>query len=497
MLDLPSSGSRGRAGHRRLRGAWLSVVAVAGVLALGVPTASVAAVRAGGSPSASAQTTAAQTTRAYQTTKQYVTRFWSRWIYFSQQQANLRAFGPDQLIGPAIPMGPQFRLVNAINDDTIYASSLYTDLRLGPAILTIPPTPDVYSILPLDGFGATFNSVIPAQTPGTYALVLKGWRGRLPRGVTKVVVPYPVTEWLFRADKYSSTGVNMIAEATKFRLGLRMTTLAKYMADPNSGAPEIRPLFPTFAFSFKVFQDISATVTPNAFLRLMQRAVHSPDTQPMYKSDLQLSAAFDKDFAAAQQAARRGNPVPLATIDAAVRSAYREIDAHYRTHYTPGTKWVHFNNFAAWGTAYLDRAAATEYCQYCNTSATAGYYDGFVDESGQTLNGARHTYTLTFPAGDIPQAKRFWSLTAYVPHTIELVRNPAKKYVVASYTPGLVKNPDGSITIYMAPTRPAGAPMANWLPVPRRDFSVMLRVYGPTGNTASPTYAPAPITVAP
>ena len=144
-------------------------------------------------------------------------RFWPRWISFVQQTANIAALGPNQLIGPTIPMGPQFRIVNAINDDTIYASSLYTDLRSGPVVVTIPATPDVYSILPLDVFGNTFSTSIQPQTPGTYALVLKGWRGTLPRGVTKVVVPYPVTLWLFRADKYSSTGVNMIPEAAAFR----------------------------------------------------------------------------------------------------------------------------------------------------------------------------------------------------------------------------------------------------------------------------------------
>jgi hypothetical protein len=30
---------------------------------------------------------------------------------------------------------------------------------------------------------------------------------------------------------------------------------------------------------------------------------------------------------------------------------------------------VHFNNIAAWGTAYLDRAAATEYIQYRSGAA--------------------------------------------------------------------------------------------------------------------------------
>ncbi len=34
---------------------------------------------------------------------------------------------------------------------------------------------------------------------------------------------------------------------------------------------------------------------------------------------------------------------------------------------------------------------------------------------GRARNGALHSYRLTFPAGEIPQAKRFWSLTAYTP----------------------------------------------------------------------------------
>ncbi len=161
------------------------------------------------------------------------------------------------------------------------------------------------------------------------------------------------------------------------------------------------------------------------------------------------------------------------------------------------TNWIHQPNFAAWGTDYLARAAGTEFIQLGNNFAAAGYWDAFTDGVGQTLNGARHSYTLTFPAGDIPQAKRFWSVTAYVPGTVELVPNPADKYLVASYTPGLVTNPDGSITITMAPTRPAGVPMANWLPVPRTPFSVLLRVYGPTGNTLNPDYLPPAITPTP
>ncbi len=513
MLDLSSSGSRGRAGHHRPwlsrlalavsrpRGAWLRVIAVAGLiagaLALSAPTASVAAERAAGAQPAgsAAQATAASAASAAQTAEQYVIRFWPRWISFAQQSLITRIHGADTFIGPQ-GMSPLYSAVVAINDDTLYCSA-FVDTRLGPAILTIPATPNVYSLLPLNVFGDTFNTSIKPQTPGTYALVPPGWRGTLPRGVTKVTDPYPVTLWIIRTDKYSSTGVNMTASAAAFRAALHMTTLAKYEADPASGAAKIVPIVPSFAVPFKVLEGLAVTRTPNAFLRQTQRAVADPSTAPMYASDLQLSAAFNQDFAAAQQAARRGNPVPLARIDAAARAAYRALNERWNSHVVPGTHWVHFTNIAAWGTAYLDRAAGTEYIQYGNNEAAAGYWDASVDGAGQTLNAARHGYTLTFPAGDIPQVKRFWSLTAYVPGNIRLVRNPANKYLVASYTPGLVTNPDGSITIYLAPTRPAGAPMANWLPVPRGQFAIVLRAYGPTGNTANPDYAPPAITPTP
>ena len=101
------------------------------------------------------------------------------------------------------------------------------------------------------------------------------------------------------------------------------------------------------------------------------------------------------------------------------------------------------------------------------------------------------------PAGAIPQAERFWSLTAYIPPGITLVPNAAQRYAVAAYTPGLQTNPDGSITIYIQHNPPAQTLMPNWLPVPQGPFSVLLRVYGPQGNTSSSRYVPPGITSAP
>jgi hypothetical protein len=483
-----------RAGHRRPwfarfaltarppGSALLRAVVAVAALAVAAPAASMASERAGSSPWVGA---------ADQTTSQYMIRFYPRYLTYAQQTLTSHTQGANQLIGPAT-MGPQYNAVVAINDDTLYASA-FVDLSHGPMVLTIPSTPVTYSLLTLDVFGSFFQTSITPQMPGTYALVLAGWQGTLPAGLTQVTVPYPTTLWIFRADKYSSTGQNMIEQANAFRASLHLTSLANYETDPASGAAHILPIVPRFALSFKVAADGAIQADPKTFLRTLQRAMHSPTTAPLSASDLQLSQAFARTFQAAAQAEQRGEHAPMLRIAAAARRAWGMIVSHWLTH-VGATNWVHFDNIANWGTAYLDRAAANEYIQYGNNASAAGYWQAFRDGKNHLLNGAAHAYRLRFAPNQIPQAKRFWSLTAYVPSTVELVPNSAHKYVVARYTPGLRKNPDGSITIYMQPTPPTNAPIANWLPVPKGPFSVILRAYGPVGNTASPTYVPPPIT---
>jgi hypothetical protein len=158
---------------------------------------------------------------------------------------------------------------------------------------------------------------------------------------------------------------------------------------------------------------------------------------------------------------------------------------------TGQTHWIHFRNVAHWGDNFLDRASISEYLQQSNGINTAAYYHTFSSGDGSPLDGSDPDgYVLTFPAGKLPDAKRFWSVTAYTPDAIELVPNCEDKYLVASYTPKLTYNFDGSLTIYMSARQPANAPNANWLPVPKGKFNIVLRVYGPAGDVANNTYVP-------
>jgi hypothetical protein len=406
----------------------------------------------------------------------YTVRFYPR--FFTYVQQNLGQ--PNLLSGPD-GMGPLYGAVPAPNNDTVYAN-FFLNLAQGPEIFTIPRTRVTYSLLTVDMFGSAFQTNIQKQTAGTYALVPPGWHGTLPRGVTEVPVPYTNTVWIIRADKYKS-GQNVIDQANTFRNSLRLASLAAYEKDPLSGATQVQPLRSYYPRA-KAIADQAVQSHTTAFFRTLQVALRSPSTAPLSASDLQLSAAFNRVFAAANAAARHGNDGPLNVLIRAARTAHAMIIDRFVSN-TDQHRWVYFDNIAAWGTAYLDRAATTEFLEFSNTAATSGYYTAFTDGNGVTLNGSgSRAYRLTFSPAQIPQAERFWSLTTYDPRGMTLIPNSASKYLVASYTPGLRTNTDGSITIYIQATPPASRLMANWLPVPRGPFSLVLRVYGPEGNTS-------------
>jgi hypothetical protein len=471
MLSSPCRRPRRRATRRCLAAAAASILS-AGALATAA--------------SASQAATAATSSRYYSTALNYTVRYYPRYMtYFQQTLA-----GANHSVGPN-RVGPLYGFVVSINVDTIY-SSFYLNLSHGPEILTIPKTDVTYSLLTLDVFGDVFKTTIQPQTAGTYGLVPVGYTGTLPPGVTEVQVPYPVTTWIIRADKYSSTGQNQTQQASAFRATVRLASLPTYETDPSAGATTIAPQS-NYALRMKAIADDAVRFHTTRFFRVLQAALHSSDTAPLTNSDLRLSRSFNRLFTAANTAARHGNRGPLSQMIRGARAAHAMIIHTWMSH-VDRNHWINFNNFGNWGTAYLDRAAGNEYIQYGNDTTTAGYYSAFTDANGTTLNGSTQpAYRLTFSKRQIPEANRFWSLTAYLPRGNTLVPNAAKKYEVASFTPGLVRGRDGSVTIYIQTKPPAQALRANWLPVPRGPFDVLLRVYGPKGNTATGHYVPPAI----
>jgi hypothetical protein len=419
----------------------------------------------------------------FNTTLAYVVQFYPLW--FTYYQSLLPS--PNRLAGPN-RISPIYHYVVAINVDTLYASS-YLDLTAQPVILKIPSTTVRYSILMLDPYGDIFDAGIPPKTAGTFALTGPGFTGTLPAEVTPIAMPLDFSSLIFRADKFSPAGEDQTPEAQAFRTSLKTQTLSEYVNNPSGGTktkivPEI-----FLAAPFKTTADDLIAHAPIAFLRQLQRAVESDKTPPFSPYEQALSNRFNSLFA--------NRNMNRSEFSDGAQAAHELILDRYLTHTdwtrTP-TNWIHFTNIGDWGNQVIERSSITEFIQYANDINSAAYYHVFKDANGKPLDGSNpRGYVLTFPKGQLPEADRFWSVTAYTPEAIELVDNPADKYAVASYTPGLQPNPnteDGPVSIYMARQLPAGVPMANWLPIPPGAFNVMLRVYGPEGTVADNTYVP-------
>jgi hypothetical protein len=423
----------------------------------------------------------------YNTAYNYVVTFYPRWFTWIQP-----AGGFNGLIGP-VRISPIYQAVVAINDDTFYASAFFS-LTNEPVVVTVPSTTDVYSVLVLDQYGNVLPGITAAQPgqPGAvYWLTGPGWSGTIPPGVIQVQPGVNNGEILFRADKYVKNGnvyQDMRQEAQNFRRNICLIPLSKYQPCPKAGQAQIVPEA-VFGVSYKNLAVSLIANQPIWFLDLLQKAVLSPTTQPLTPDEQTLSDSFNALFS------DRSNWPQMA---AGTKAAHVDIDYNYVTHTLTGTSWVNFTNIGTWDQTfqgYLDRSGITDYLQFGNNASAAAYFHAFADGNGIPLDGSAHDYILTFQQGEQPNVSRFWSVTAYLPRTIELVPNSVNKYVLAGYTPGLVTAPDGSVSIVMAVNKPAGVPQANWLPIPKGPFNIMLRAYGPQWNQDEDPYVPPLIQV--
>jgi hypothetical protein len=422
-------------------------------------------------------------TEAFATTVAYVSQFYPLWFTYNQSRfaSHNRLVGPDKVT-------PFYQIVVAINVDTLYAST-FLELAAQPVVLTIPSTATNYSILTLDAYGDIFDTGIQAGTPGAYGLTGPGFTGTLPSGVTPIAMPLDFSVLIFRVDKFSG-GEDQTAAAEQFRASLKIQALCDYTntqcpgGAPHSTSGGTTLILPeaAFAIPYKTIADTLIAKEPITFLKQLQTAVASSNTPPLSTEAKALSDLFDRLFG--------GGGSRQWDFSAGAQAAHKLILERYLTNTGP-TNWITFTNIGDWGDDVVARSSITEFIQYGNGHKTAAYYQAFTDASGGALDGNKgQTYVLTFPAGQQPQANRFWSVTAYTPQAIELVSNTADKYEVASYDSGLVTNADGSLSIYLANQLPSGVPMSNWLPIPKRQFNVMLRVYGPEGSVEANTYVP-------
>jgi hypothetical protein len=375
------------------------------------------------------------------------------------------------------------------NNDTLYTMG-HLDLAGGPLVLHVPVVPDhrYYSFEFMDPYTNVFHYIGTRTTgdgAGTYLVAGPSFKGRTPAGMRLIRAPYRLA-WI--VGRTLVNGPGDLAAVHKIQDGYRLIPLAGYLKSglrwraPRPKRIVKTPLKLTEPTGLQFFDQLGTALAENpppardhAILSQLRTVGIGPGLQPSHEN---LSAAV----VAGLTAAADGGPAHVAALKLSVAAS--SAIAH-------GGWFVPPAYTGDYGTNYPFRAVVALNGIAANRPAEAMYIVGVTDSTHTLLNAA-DDYVIHFPAGHLPPARYFWSLTMY-DQNFYLVPNALNRYELASHTAGLKRNPDGSLDIYIQHTPPAGHE-SNWLPSPASGrFEVTLRLYGPEASALRGRYTYPPI----
>jgi hypothetical protein len=401
----------------------------------------------------------------------------------SQSDAPLNQLGSARQLATA-----RNQVIVQPNNDTLYTMA-HVDLSAGPLVLHVPKVAHhrYYSFEFLDPYTNVF-AYIGTRTTGdgaaTFVITGPRFRGSLPPGLRRIRSPYE-RAWL--VGRTLVHGARDLSAVHKIQNGYRLLPLADYVKFGLAWRPRRPARIVTKAKKYTeprgvAFFDALGTALaenrPPARDRAILKELRTVGIGPgLHPSKEHLSAAVLSGLAAA---ANRG---PAYVYSLRESLATQSVLAN--------NGWfVPARDIAAYGTDYTLRAVVALNGIAANRPAEAMYIVGVTDSTHSFLNGG-HDYVLHFPAGQLPPARYFWSLTMYS-QSFFLVSNPINRYELGSHTAGLKYNPDGSLDIYIQHAAPPGHE-TNWLPAPTGQFEVTLRLYGPLPSALERHYVYPPI----
>ena len=153
-----------------------------------------------------------------------------------------------------------------------------------------------------------------------------------------------------------------------------------------------------------------------------------------------------------------------------------------------GNGWRSTPNGAQWGTDYLSRLATAKSNIFENTPNETKYFYRDLDAKGQQLFG-KNAVSITFPKGQLPPVKGFWSITLYNDKHF-FYPNALKQYSLGTKNKNMKYNEDGSLTLYFGAKSPGKERESNWLPAPDGKYSLYIRTYWADESVLSGKWLP-------
>jgi hypothetical protein len=448
-----------------------------------------------------------QMTQAYVQMVGRMAYFWGwPFVYVYNQRTQLTKAPEPGLLAGVLPISPMNQVgmltgyvdpgetfIADPNQDVVYGLG-YLSLEQEPVVIQVPDFGDRFWTFPVYDARTDQISQLGLQygtKPGFYMVVGPNWAGDAPAGIAGVVrsstnfaVAMPRIFLNDTPEDHAAIqpALSQIQFYPLSQFDGKMKTkdwskLPTFPVPKEKTRPEYSSKQPPWVDPATFFDELPA---------VMKQVPPMPGEEALYKMIGSVLDAAAKD------------PEVMKTLRETAFAADKELIAPmmwWRYNGQPaGNGWTSPANNGAFGTDYLHRTGAVKADPYDNKRNETMYFYTDNDTRSQQLVG-KSSYEVTFPKGQLPPVKGFWSLTMYNPGHF-FAPNALKRYALGTKNKSLKYNDDGSLTIYLGNRSPGKEKESNWLPAPEGNFSIWLRAYWPDKAILDGTWKPPVVKLA-
>jgi hypothetical protein len=369
------------------------------------------------------------------------------------------------------------------NSDTPY-SFAGLDLRAEPYVVSLPAVEKTryVSLQLIDANTYNFGYAGSRTTGiggGDFLVAGPDWKGETPAGIKNVyrsTTQFAIA--LFRTQLFSPADMENVR---KVQAGYKLQPLSAFLKQPAPPAQS--------AVNFpKIDKDLVKTEFFDYLDFALQYAPPGPEEKEIRAKLARIGVGPGKTFSFKDLSLEHKAEILLG-----MKEGETKVEQKVETMGKDINGWkvgAAFGDASFFKGNWLLRAAAAKAGIDGNDAAEAMYPMTKALPDGTPLDGSKHAYTLTFAAGQYPPVNAFWSVTMYDGETQLLIQNPIDRYLINSpMLPGMKKNPDGSLTIWIQKASPGKGKESNWLPAPDGPIYLVMRLYWP--KTDPPLDSPA------